>query len=386
MIVLRSVAVVTVVAAVGLLFTFQRPPVQPVQHGFRGTGMDIIYDPHIVAQKVALNQIPASLPQQPPVGPYAYQVYKNVQVVGNIHVGEFTRLMASMTKWVSPQQGCGYCHNVKNMASDEKYTKVVARRMLQMTRHVNADWQSHVQNVGVTCWTCHRGQPVPSNIWFNSGPTSQFQGMAETNMGKNRAAASVGSASLPGDPFTPYLEHDASIRIASTSALPSGDRQSIKQAEWTYALMMHFSQSLGVNCTYCHNSRTFSDWSQSSPQRVNAWYGIRMARDLNNAYLASLNQVFPDYRHGPMGDVAKVNCATCHQGVFKPLYGVSMAKNYPELLTTDSTHPVLASATVPVPATLPPATQAPATQAQGASGTVPAAAAPPAVVVPAPPK
>jgi photosynthetic reaction center cytochrome c subunit len=32
-----------------------------------------------------------------------------------------------------------------------------------------------------------------------------------------------------------------------------------------------------------------------------------------------------------MGDVAKVNCATCHQGVFKPLYGASMAKDYPEL-------------------------------------------------------
>jgi photosynthetic reaction center cytochrome c subunit len=34
---------------------------------------------------------------------------------------------------------------------------------------------------------------------------------------------------------------------------------------------------------------------------------------------------------GVLGDVAKVNCATCHQGVFKPLYGESMAKDYPEL-------------------------------------------------------
>jgi photosynthetic reaction center cytochrome c subunit len=32
-----------------------------------------------------------------------------------------------------------------------------------------------------------------------------------------------------------------------------------------------------------------------------------------------------------LGDVAKVNCATCHQGLFKPLYGASMAKDYPEL-------------------------------------------------------
>ena len=365
MIVLRSVAVLTVAAAVGLLFTFQRPPVETVQHGFRGTGMDILYDPHLVAQKVSLNKIPGSLPQQPPVGPYAYQVYKNVQVVGNIHVGEFTRLMASMTTWVSPQAGCSYCHNVQNMASDEKYTKVVARRMLQMTRHINADWQSHVQNVGVTCYTCHRGNPVPSQIWFNSTPGDHFAGgVAESQMGKNHPSTIVGEASLPSDAFAPFLEQATPIRVNSDTALPSGDRSSIKQAEWTYGLMMHFSSALGVNCSYCHNTRAFADWSQSTPQRVTAWYGIRMARDINNEYLKSLDKVFPAYRHGDMGDVAKVNCATCHQGVFKPLYGVSMAKNYPELLTTDSSHPAQA-ATPAQPA--PPAAPAPAAGATHAS-------------------
>ncbi len=114
-------------------------------------------------------------------------------------------------------------------------------------------------------------------------------------------------------------------------ALPGTDRQSIKQTEWTYALMMHFSQSLGVNCTYCHNSRAFGDWSQSTPQRVVAWHGIRMVRDLNDTYMDSLHDVFPRVRRGPTDDVAKINCATCHQGVFKPLYGVSMVTTFPEL-------------------------------------------------------
>ena len=36
-------------------------------------------------------------------------------------------------------------------------------------------------------------------------------------------------------------------------------------------------------------------------------------------------------RKGPEGDVYKANCATCHNGVNKPLYGFSMAKDYPEL-------------------------------------------------------
>jgi photosynthetic reaction center cytochrome c subunit len=159
----------------------------------------------------------------------------------------------------------------------------------------------------------------------------QAGGFAQAPAGKNHPTAVAGGSSLPFDPFTPFLEHDADIRIASQTALPTGDRASIKQTEWTYALMMNFSQSLGVNCTYCHNTRSFTDWSQSTPQRVTAWYGIRMVRDQNTNYLDPLASVFPASRKGPDGDTAKVNCTTCHQGVYKPLFGVSMAKDFPEL-------------------------------------------------------
>lgn len=96
--------------------------------------------------------------------------------------------------------------------------------------------------------------------------------------------------------------------------------------------MMHMSTGLGVNCTFCHNSRQFSSWAESRPQRVTAWHGIKMVGDINTEYLDPLAGVFPANRKGPMGDVLKVNCATCHNGVNKPLYGVSMAKDYPELL------------------------------------------------------
>ena len=129
----------------------------------------------------------------------------------------------------------------------------------------------------------------------------------------------------------PFFARSDSIRVQSEQALPGADLHSIKETEWTYALMVHFSQSLGVNCTYCHNSRSFGDWSQSTPQRVVAWHGINMVRDLNVNYLGSLSGVFPPARLGPHGDVAKVNCATCHNGVYKPLFGVSMVQTFPEL-------------------------------------------------------
>ena len=57
-----------------------------------------------------------------------------------------------------------------------------------------------------------------------------------------------------------------------------------------------------------------------------------MVRDLNTNYLDPLKPTFPHNRLGVLGDCARrSNCTTCHQGVYKPLFGVSMAKDFPEL-------------------------------------------------------
>ena len=321
----------TAVAAGGLLLTFRHPPTIEVQRGFRGTAMVENFDPQTIHAYLAANTLPKTLP---PLhgGPQASKVYKNVKVLGNLDVASFTRLMASITTWVAPKQGCAYCHSLNNMAADTLYTKVVARRMIQMVQHINGGWQSHVEQVGVTCYTCHRGNPVPANVFYHNDGDARFTGMAETQIGKNHPTAAINESSLPLDPFTPFLEHAANIRVEGTTALPAGNVTSIKQTDWTYALMLHFSQSLGVNCTYCHNSRQFADWSQSTPQRMTAWYGIRMVRDINDNYLDPLQSVFPAARLGPEGDNAKVNCATCHQGVYKPFFGRSPVTGFPELI------------------------------------------------------
>ncbi len=330
-----------VAALVGVVvFTsFERPPTESIQRGFRGVAMQQEFNPRTVEKYLAANVVPASLPQAPAAGPKAGAVYKNVQVLQDLSVGQFTRLMVSITNWVAPKQGCAYCHNVANMAEDAVYTKVVARRMIQMTQDINANWGNHVQQTGVVCYTCHRGNPVPGNIYFKDPGPAHPGGMAEVDTGMGHPAASINNSSLPFDPYTPFLVEDHSIRVQAERALPGTDAHSIKETEWTYALMVHFSQSLGVNCTYCHNSRAFGDWEQSTPQRVTAWYGIRMLRDVNNNYLDSLQGVFPANRLGSAGDVAKVGCATCHQGVYKPLYGVSMAKDFPELWAQPKTNP-----------------------------------------------
>jgi photosynthetic reaction center cytochrome c subunit len=318
------------VAAV-LLSGCERPPPEAVQRGYRGTGMLQVYNLRSVEISKSNNVVPVALPPVDRDGVRSSLAFQNVKVLGDTSVAEFTRLMTAITSWVAPQQGCVYCHNLENFAEDSKYTKVVARRMIQMTRTINTEWQTHVVATGVTCYTCHRGAPVPANIWFKAPPQANGSNFIGDKAGQNTPLKVVDLSSLPNDPFTPFLLGSQDIRVNGTVALPAGNKHSIKQAEWTYGLMTHMSLALGVNCTYCHNTRSFAAWDGNPPQRAVAWYGIRMARELNNSFLEPLTSTFPANRLGPTGDAPKLNCLTCHQGAYKPLYGVSMLKDHPEL-------------------------------------------------------
>lgn len=285
-------------------------PKDTVQLGFRGLGLEQVSDRDSLARAVGNNVLPDSIPPIPATASTAPGNWQNVQVLTDVSQAEFNRTMVAMTQQVSPTQGCNYCHVPGNFASDSIYTKVVARTMLRMTRDVNRDWTSHVGETGVTCWSCHRGQPVPNNVWF----------FTDENQ-----------------PLRHYLDRQ-DVRVQSASWAPSdANRSSIKQTEYTYALMLSMSRSLGVNCAYCHNSPRWSSWEQSTPQRVTALRGIRMARALNNDYLLPLQPVFPAERLGPHGDVPKIQCATCHQGAYKPLYGAKIAAQYPAMYWQHST-------------------------------------------------
>jgi photosynthetic reaction center cytochrome c subunit len=371
---MRSVAVV---AGLALLAACERPPVDHAQLGYRGVGMEEITNPRLYAASVAANKVPVAPPAADPGPPGAWQ---NVQVLTDISAGEFTRTMNNVSEWIVPDSWvdskdinrankCAYCHNLANMASDEKYTKVVARRMYQMTRDINANYTSHVKQTGVTCYTCHRGNAVPQNIWFYTDQNQPYR----------------------------YFVDRPDVRVQSASFVPSNDnRSSIKQTEYTYSVMLHMSNGLGVNCTFCHNSRQWSDWSQSTPQRMTALRGAKMTRDLNTNYLVPLQSTWPKERLGPHGDGAKLLCATCHNGVNKPLYGAAMAKDYPALYpggmgSATSAAPAAGDTTAapaptgavsaPPPAAAAPAARAPAT---GQASPPPPAAAPAKAAPPQP--
>lgn len=299
------------------------------QLGYDGVAMQITDSVERLADRLEANKVPPAVPLTKS-GDLAVDAYQNVQVLGHLTSGEFIALMNSLTAWVAPTQGCGYCHVDGNLASDDIYTKVVSRRMIQMTQFINENLQSHVKQTGVTCYTCHRGQPVPRYVWFDHPEQDPRAGLLGNRAEQNRANLDNLTA-LPFTAFENFLLADNNIRVQSDYPLPGENHASIKQTEWTYSLMMHFSRSLGVNCTYCHNSRAWEKWDESPGPRATAWHGIRMVRHLNEEWMTPLTETFPAARRGPTGDAPKINCATCHQGAYKPLLGKSMLPDFPPL-------------------------------------------------------
>jgi photosynthetic reaction center cytochrome c subunit len=55
---------------------------------------------------------------------------------------------------------CDFCHNMEDRASDEKPTKVTARKMMEMVKNINATTFNGEQKV--TCYTCHHGEQKPA--------------------------------------------------------------------------------------------------------------------------------------------------------------------------------------------------------------------------------
>jgi cytochrome c553 len=58
------------------------------------------------------------------------------------------------------RSNCAFCHVATDLASDSKPTKVMARRMIQLTAELSTSFGKE----NVTCYTCHRGDHVPKTV------------------------------------------------------------------------------------------------------------------------------------------------------------------------------------------------------------------------------
>ena len=90
----------------------------------------------------------------------AEQVYKNIQVFKGLPASQFDSVMAFISGSLGVK--CNYCH-VNPFEKDDKPTKQTARKMIQMVFDLNKG-SFNGQGTTVTCYTCHRGQPLPVSV------------------------------------------------------------------------------------------------------------------------------------------------------------------------------------------------------------------------------
>lgn len=319
-----------------MLVAWGRPlPVEALQTGPRGTGMSVT---DFVSESVAGDPSLAGYVSADPVIPQAgdqtaSDAYDNVDpLLGDLSAANYDRLVTAMRAWT----GIPTLLN-----GEDNYQNAVAYIMIQMTQNLNENWSGHVNlngEAGVNCYTCHRGQPVPSDIWFRVTPVNQSTaGWASV---QNRTTPLSSYTSLPSDALMQYLVeaeqivvHDLDPRVPGLAS-DEGYR-TWQDTERTYSLMNYFSNSLGVNCVFCHNSRAFYDVGQVTPQWATAQLAIGMVQELNTDWLVRAGELLPPERLGVrFGDAPKAACRTCHKGYQRPMGGADMISDWPELATT----------------------------------------------------
>ena len=79
--------------------------------------------------------------------------------------------------------------------------------------------EKHVAKTGVTCWTCHRGQAVPSEHWTLPEDPAH-KGIVGKKNGQNAPIAASAYSSLPNDVLAVYLmggKDAQAARVTSTT-------------------------------------------------------------------------------------------------------------------------------------------------------------------------
>jgi photosynthetic reaction center cytochrome c subunit len=94
----------------------------------------------------------------------AKEVFKNVQILGDVPAARLLRTMQSFTRALGVS--CTKCHVPEHFESEDKDDKEVTRDMMKMTRAITEEYLRKIKALAddkpsVNCFTCHRGQAKP---------------------------------------------------------------------------------------------------------------------------------------------------------------------------------------------------------------------------------
>ena len=204
----------------------------------------------------------------------AGELFKNVQLLGKLTGLRFMAAMQSM----EPDLGvrCVHCHVRSDFPSDEKPPKERARVMLKMNAAIND--HTFGGEVRVTCYTCHRGEPVPPP--------------------------------LPPPRALPDFEAPVpELREEDKQKPAEAVYQNIKvlkgaPAERVMIAMGFIANALAVRCSHCHVPGRWDSDEKRPKQRAREMFAL----------LGFINKTYyPEAARGVQG-APSASCSMCHRG------------------------------------------------------------------------
>jgi photosynthetic reaction center cytochrome c subunit len=164
----------------------ERPPVDDHAGRLSWAGMEQLVNPRTLRQRQPKTRCRRRF-RRSGGGPAASSVYQNIQVLKDLNVAQFARVMVAITQWVAPpDQSCNYCHGA-NMASDDRYPRSWRGACCRWCGTSTPIGRIMSAQTGVTCYTCHRGNAVPQNVWFTNPGESSSSGLIAGNAGQEQA-------------------------------------------------------------------------------------------------------------------------------------------------------------------------------------------------------
>jgi photosynthetic reaction center cytochrome c subunit len=224
------------------------------------------------------------------------EVFKNIRALKGIPSNQLIPAMQFMASSLGIE--CDYCHVEGHFEKDEKKPKETARRMIEMMSAINADHFGEKREV--TCYSCHRGSPVPVGI-----PVVQSEAQPRTPL--DRSESPIPSTNLPTvtqllDRYVDALGGTAAIeklssRIQKGSANISGKSVSVEVftvSPEKWALVRHLPEGDSV--------KVFNEGAgwvviRGRPPRDMHSDSLEAARtDADLQFPLHIQQFFPDLR------------------------------------------------------------------------------------------
>jgi photosynthetic reaction center cytochrome c subunit len=221
------------------------------------------------------------------------QVYKNIQVLKGLPSDQLIPAMQFAASSLGVQ--CDFCHMAGAFDKDDKKTKQIARKMMQMMIIINQEnFDSHRE---VTCNTCHRGspKPVPIPVISAEGTPPLPQGLDE-----DQSPSNLPSVDQVLDKYVKAVGggiQKVSSRVARGKVV-FGPRQFpveiFDKLPDKYAIVMHLPS--GDNVTVYDGQQGWSS-APGRPLREMSSFDIASAQlDADPQFPADARQVFRELR------------------------------------------------------------------------------------------